>query len=213
MLKLFYAPTAPSLRVLLFLEETGTSYSKFPMNVFKKQNHNEEYAKIIPTKKTPSLLDDGKVFFDSANILLHLAQKENKLLPKENFNEVLSWFFWGASELNPKFAHHYQADDSNPEMLIRIRKQLDTLLALLDSHLSNKDYVAGTYSIADINIYTTIKTRLGAIPDLLNNFPNIQKWVNNIDKKESTKKVFDLAVNFDREALITSEEIKNFLHS
>jgi len=214
MLKLFYAPTAPSLRVLMFLEEAEVPYSSLPINVFKKQNHHASYAKIIPTKKTPAMLDGDKVLLDAAAMVLYLAQKEDKLLSGNNMNEVLSWFFWGVSELNPKFSQFYHADTSNEDMAARLKKQLDSLLALLDKHLEGKDYIAGSFSIADINLYPSIKVRsTTTMLELLNEYPNIKRWLANIDARESAKKVMSIAVNFDKESTIEDEEIKNFLQS
>ncbi|MDR2008626.1 MAG: glutathione S-transferase family protein [Alphaproteobacteria bacterium] len=213
MLKLFFAPTAPSLRVLLFLEESGIPYSSLPINVFKKQNHHETYAKIIPTKKTPAMLDGESVLFESAAMMLHLAHKHETLLAMENLNTMLSWYFWGVSELNPKFSQYHHADNANEDMMLRLRKQLDSLLALLNTQLEGKDYIAGEYSIADINLYPSIKVRSASIGGLLDNMPNISKWMDNISKKEATKRVLHLAESFDRESTIEEEEIKNFLQA
>lgn len=215
MLKLFYAPTPPSLRALLFLEEIGMDYKKFPINVFKKENLKPEYTKVNPLQKTPALIDNKEVHVDSANILLHLAQKQDVKLS----NEELSWFFWGTSELNPKFMHHiveFLGGSSNVEMMDKIKEQLHALLEVLNNELSKKKYLGGEiYSIADMNVYATIKmyVLMDFIPNLLNGLPNIQNWIAEIDSKPSVQKVLGMAMAFDKEAESNPEDILNFFNS
>lgn len=220
MLKLFYASTTPSLRVILLLEELGLDYKKLPINVFKKQTLNPEYGKIVPTKKTPAIIEDGEVMFDSANILLYLAQKHNKCLGDKNQKEAISWFFWGTSDLNPKFIQYLveavYTPNPNPDFLAKIKEQLFVLLGVLDNQLSTKDYIAGAnYSIADINIYATIQRYLigNFIPNLLADFPNIQAWVDRIGVKASVKKAYELEASFDKEGEVTDTQIKDFFNS
>ena len=218
MLKLFYAPTPPNLRVILLLEELKLDYKSFPINVFKKETLNPEYANIVPTKKVPAIFDNGELFFDSANILLHLAQKYNKLMPKS-----LSWFFWGVSELNPKFMQlvaEIKLGNTNVDTMDKIKEQLRTLLVVLNEQLDNKGFLEdNTYSIADINVYATIKMYLlrevigDVIAPLVKDLSNINRWIANIDKRDASQKMFEITDDFNKEAISNKNEITNFYNS
>ena len=214
MFKLFYAPTPTSARVLMFLEELKLDYKKCPINIFKKENLKPEYASIVSTKKVPALFDNGELFSDSANILLHLSQKHNKLMPKS-----LSWYFWATSELNPKLMQHLRellAGNSNVEMMDKLKEQIKVLLEVLDKQLANKDFLEeNTYSITDINAYTLVKFYMvrNCIPNLFNDFANIKKWVAKIDSKDSVERVVEILTAFNADAEHQPEEITNFISS
>lgn len=214
MLKLFYAPTPTSAKVLLFLEELQLDYKKCPINIFTKENLKLEYSNFVPTKKAPALFDNGEIIFDSANILLYLSKKHNKLMPKS-----LSWFFWSTSELNPKFMQYFTEildGNSNLEIMNKIKEQLKSLLEILDNQLSNKKFLEeNKYSITDINAYTMVKFYMvrNCIPNLFDNFSNIKKWVETIDSKNSVEKVVEILSAFNKDAENPSEEITNFINS
>ncbi|MDR0484183.1 MAG: glutathione S-transferase family protein [Alphaproteobacteria bacterium] len=217
MLKLLYAPTTAGVKALLALEELQVPYSSLPINVFKKVQLTDTYKSIIPTAKIPSLIDDGKIFFESGAILYHLATKYNKLLPQNNREEALSWFFWDVNELTPKFLQYYRARVQNPDnkdMHDKIIANIKTLLAVLNENLVNKNYIAGEFSIADITVYSWLDhfaNKNDAIPNLIDDLPHIKKWISNMGNREATKKISKLSEEFDWEAVVSEEEIKEFI--
>jgi GST-like protein len=218
MLKLLYAPTAAGTKALIALSELQVEYVAQPINVFKKMQFLETYKNLIPTAKIPALIaENGKPIFESGAILYYLANMYGKLLPKNNPAEALSWFFWEQGELSPKFVQHYRAKMQNPDnaaMHASIEENIKNLLAVLNTQLNGKSYVAGEFSIADISIYGWVKyyVRENKIPNLIAELSNVAKWLELMDNRESIKKITLQAKEFDWNAEITEDELKAFLN-
>lgn len=119
---------------------------------------------INPNSKIPALLDqsgDQPVrVFESASILLYLADKFGKLIPQdfEKRTEVLNWLFWstGAVHFSVEVlatSFHYALKKLNTLLTaaMEAKRQLD----LLDKELAQKTYITGdSYTIADIAIWS-----------------------------------------------------------
>ncbi len=99
----FYFWTTPNgYKVLTFLEETGLPYRIVPVNISKGEQFDPEFLKISPNNKMPVIVDrspnelGGPIpIFESGAILLYLAEKTGRLLPKDAPGrvEVLQWLF------------------------------------------------------------------------------------------------------------------------
>ena len=215
MTKLFYAATPAGNKALLMLEELGINYSKQDINVFKGIQKTPEYKEVIPTGKIPAIVEDGNVLFESGAILISLAFKHNKFIDANNRSEILSWFFWENSELSPKFLQHYRAKTQNPdniEMHEKLESNLKDLLTTLNTQLEGKEYIAGSFSIADISSYTWLKNYLAkdAIVGLIDGLSNVKTWVERMDNRDAVKSMTKIASEFSREVETSIEEIMNF---
>src|SRR3546814_6996970 len=94
MIKFYYHPSPNPAKIALFLEETGLSYELIPVDTRKGEQHDPAFLKINPNAKTPALVDNDTIVFDSNAILLYLAEKTGKFLPADNLNsrgEMYSW--------------------------------------------------------------------------------------------------------------------------
>jgi len=61
--------------------------------------------------------------------------------------------------------------------------------ALLDEHLKNRDYIAaGEYTLADMSAYPVAVTSAKLLEDGLLAYPNLQRWVGNIGKRDAVQK-------------------------
>src|SRR5689334_15011673 len=79
----FYYSTAPNpMKVALCLEEMGLAYDPIPVDTRKGAQHKPEYLAINPNAKVPSIVDGDTTMFDSNAIVLYLAEKTGKFLPK-----------------------------------------------------------------------------------------------------------------------------------
>src|SRR5947209_2276754 len=88
-----FSPNA--VRIFIALEEFGLPYQVKPVDVFNGQQFDPEFRKLNPIAKVPVIVDhegpDGKPYtvFESAAILLYLADKTGKLLPTGKANHFL----------------------------------------------------------------------------------------------------------------------------
>src|SRR5262245_35292139 len=86
----FYALTSPNVqKIYIMLEECGLPYKEKFVDVWKGDQFSPEFLKINPNNKIPAIVDHdgpgGKSYtvFESGAILLYLADKTGKFLPKD----------------------------------------------------------------------------------------------------------------------------------
>jgi hypothetical protein len=110
MIDLYYWPTPNGHKITLFLEETGLEYQIKPINIGKGDQFDPEFLKIGPNNRMPVIVDhapaDGGApvsVFESGAILLYLAEKTGKFLPKDLRGRVAvtEWLFWQMGGLGP----------------------------------------------------------------------------------------------------------------
>ncbi|EHI70674.1 glutathione S-transferase, C-terminal domain protein [Streptococcus ictaluri 707-05] len=150
------------------LKELGIDkidYDLYRISIGQGQQFGSDFVSINPNSKIPAMLDlSGKEpirVFESANILLYLAEKHQALLPldPQKRTEVLNWLFWqtgAAPFLGGGFGHFFHYAPEKLEYPIdRFAMEAKRQLDLLDKELSHKAYIAGDeYTIADIAIWS-----------------------------------------------------------
>jgi hypothetical protein len=104
-IRLYGWPNSTASRVRWALEELGVSYDYVELDRGQGDNRTPEYLAINPTGKVPGLVDGGQAYFESAAILLHLAEtygRERGLWPVAGpaRAEALCWTIWSTTELH-----------------------------------------------------------------------------------------------------------------
>jgi GSH-dependent disulfide-bond oxidoreductase len=127
--------------------------------------------------------------------LLYLADKTKQLIPGDlrGRNDALQWLFWQMAGLGPMagqnnhFAH--AAPDKLPYAIDRYVKETSRLYAVLDKQLADREFIAGSYSIADIASYpwTVAHERQG---QKIDNFPNLKRWQAAIRARPATARAY-----------------------
>src|SRR5665213_3193630 len=88
MMKLYTWTTPNGYKVPIMLEELGLSYTIQPVDILHGEQLKPAYLKLNPNNKIPTLVDSGRagsapvVVFESGAILLYLAEKSKKFLPR-----------------------------------------------------------------------------------------------------------------------------------
>ena len=73
-LHLWHGPMSScSQRVRIVLSELGRSYDSHVVNLGKDEHASEAYQRIHPNGLVPALVEDGKLFIESIDIIRHLA--------------------------------------------------------------------------------------------------------------------------------------------
>jgi GST-like protein len=168
--QLYSLATPNGQKVGIMLEELGIEYDAHVINIGSGDQFNSGFVSVNPNSKIPSALDkdgpDGKPIhlFESASILLYLAEKYNKFLPtdKRHKTEVMNWLFWqmaGQGPMTGNFGHFmvYAPGDKKEARnygVARYGMEVQRLCSVLDQHLANRKYMVGDeYTIADMCIY------------------------------------------------------------
>ena len=169
--QLYSLGTPNGVKVTIMLEEllaagvTEAAYDLYKISIMDGDQFGSDFVKINPNSKIPALLDQSGYkpirVFESANILLYLAEKFGKMIPSDlaGRTEVLNWLFWqtgAAPFLGGGFGHFFNYAPEKLEYPInRFTMEAKRQLDLLDKELAKKAYIAGDdYSIADIAIWS-----------------------------------------------------------
>ena len=219
MIELYYAATPNGLKIKLFLEETGVPYEIRPVSISKGEQFEPAFLTISPNNKIPAIVDTEPTgggapvsIFESGAILVYLAEKTGRFLPKSlrGRTEVLKWVFWQVSGLGPMAgqAGHFRfyAPEPIPYGIDRYTKEVSRLYGVLDKQLAQHDYVAGEYSIADMAIYPWI------VPhephgQKLGDFPHLKLWFETVQVRPAVVKSYEgVELPYSRSRNLSDEE-------
>jgi len=226
MIDLYYWTTPNGHKITMFLEETGLPYQLKPIHIGKGEQFGADFLRIAPNNRIPAIVDhapaDGGApisLFESGAILLYLADKTKQLVPQDlrGRNEALQWLFWQMAGLGPMAGqnHHFghAAPEKIPYAIERYVKETARLYAVLDKRLSDREFLAGSYSIADIASYPWIVPHARQQQDL-GNFPNLTRWFEAIRARPATVRAYARAdeVNPPGAPAPSAEETRKILY-
>jgi GST-like protein len=223
MLDLYYWTTPNGHKVTIFLEETGLPYRIVPVNISAGEQFSPEFLKIAPNNRIPAIVDHAPsgggeplTLFESGAILVYLAEKTGKLIPRDERGraEVLQWLFWQMAGLGPMAGqnHHFvqYAPERIPYAIDRYVNETNRLYRVLDRRLADRAHIAGAdYTIADIAAYPWIvphvRQRLN-----LDEFPNLKRWFVAVQSRPATARAYEIARKVNTQPTVT-ESARNVL--
>ena len=189
MIDLYFSPTTNSIKILLFLEESGLAYTLKPVDILSGDQFGPEMRALTPNTKVPVIVDhspDGAVqplvVFESGAILLYLAEKMGQFIPADLAGrvEVLKWLFWQVAGLGPmsgQLGHFLDyAPEKPPYAIKRYQAEVNRLYDVLDVQLGRHTWVAGDYSIADMACFGYVVYYERARQDL-EALPHVARWL------------------------------------
>ncbi|HCK18284.1 MAG TPA: thiol:disulfide oxidoreductase [Thalassospira sp.] len=198
MIDLYYWTTPNGHKITMFLEEADLDYRLHGVNIGKGEQFEPEFLKISPNNRIPAIVDNDPIgggepisIFESGAILLYLAEKTGKFIPEDPRGryDCLQWLMWQMGGLGPMLGqnHHFgtYAPEKIPYAIDRYVGETARLYKVLNKQLAERDYIAGTYSIADMACYPWIVSHEKQQQDL-NDFPNLKRWFENIQARPAT---------------------------
>src|SRR5215203_5255561 len=184
MIDLYTWTTPNGRKVSILLEELGLPYTAQAIDVAKDEQFAPDFLRISTNNKIPAIVDreTGISLMESGAILIYLADKAGRLLPREGEPRyrVLEWLIWQMGGLGPMLgqAHHFLHFNKGaaPYAEERFAKEAQRLYGVLDRRLGERglgerEFVAGAYSIADIAIWPWVSRFAWQTVDL-NQYPN-----------------------------------------
>ena len=177
------------------LEECGLAYEAIPVNIGAGDQFKPEFLKISPNNKVPAMVDpegpDGRpiALFESGAILLYLAGKTGKFLPRSDRQkfEVLQWLMFQMGGVGPMLGqtHHFRlyAPEKLPYAIDRYTNETRRLYGVMNTQLATHRYIAGSsYSIADMAIFPWLRNWANQGIEW-ENYPHLKAWFDKLAKR------------------------------
>jgi GST-like protein len=175
-IQLYSLNTPNGVKVSIMLEETGLPYEPHLVLFDRDDQKTPEYLSLNPYGKIPSIIDpngpDGRPLplFESAAILIYLADKSGKFLAKDTNAryETLQWLMFQAAGVGPMFGqvgffHKFagrEYEDKRPRD--RYVAESRRLLGVLNTRLADRTWLMGDdYTIADIATFPWVRNLIG----------------------------------------------------
>ena len=194
LLQLYSLATPNGVKITIFLEETGLPYEAHFVSFETNDQLTPEFISLSPNNKIPAILDpdgpDGKplALFESGAILLYLAEKTGKLIPKDAAGryETIQWLMFQMSGIGPMFGqlgffHKFAGKDyEDKRPRDRYVGETKRLLGVLNKRLEGRSWIMGDdLTIADLAIFPWVRGLVGFYDagELvgINDFPEVQR--------------------------------------
>jgi glutathione S-transferase len=183
MLTFYFAPGSSSMAVHIALHETGAPFEARPLSLAAKDTRTPAYLAVNPVGKVPTLVIDGRPLTEVAGCLFYLARThpEANLLPvddPEREAQVVSWMSYLASTVHPAIREG--------------RDPAREIYKVADARLGRRDWIAGSYSIADIHLFRLFwrfRTPLEAKPG---DFPNLEAHYERMMARPAVRKTIEV---------------------
>ncbi|HAA91171.1 MAG TPA: glutathione S-transferase [Rhodospirillaceae bacterium] len=205
-IELYLWATPNGRKISIMLEELGLPYEEKAVNIGKGEQFEPDFLKISPNNRIPAIIDpdgpDGEAVsvFESAAILIYLAEKTGKLVPADPRKRIacLEWLMWQMGGYGPILGQVHHFTKYNPDASEYARKRYESearrLYGVLDRRLDGRDYIVDGYSIADMAVWPWAARHNWQEIDL-NDFPNVRRWYMSVLERPAVQRAWNIPEN------------------
>jgi GST-like protein len=200
MIDLYTWATPNGRKVSIALEELGLDYTVHAIDIGKGEQFAPQFLAISPNNKIPAIVDRDpsgggtRTMMESGAILLYLAEKTGRLLGGDRW-VTLEWLMLQMASVGPMLgqAHHFLRFNPGkaPYAEERFRAEAERLYGVLDRRLAECEYLAGSYSIADIATWPWISRYEWQQMDLTR-YPHLLRWYLAIAYRPAVQRGYDV---------------------
>ena len=206
-IKLYTAATPNGWKISIALEEMALPYEVQVIDFANQDQKADWYVKLNPNGRIPTIEDQGFVVFESGAILIHLAEKTGKFLPRDvqGRSRVLQWLMFQMSGIGPMMGQanvfvRYFPEKIQP-VIDRYQREVLRLFGVLDRQLANHEYIAGEYSIADMALWPWVSGYEWSGVSI-EKFTSLQRWLALVGARPAVQAGRDVPIKRDRAAEI-----------
>ncbi len=167
------------LRVRWAMEEASQSYSV--KTISPDEQKSSTYRQQQPFGQVPVLLDGEQSIFESGAILRHLGDKLGLMPSGARERQVAEmWLYAALNSVEPYFGNYVELAvfHAGEAWTVERRPSLEAMvnrrLGDLEGWLSGCEYLAGTFSVADIMMSTVLRLLDGT--GLREQFPAVEAY-------------------------------------
>jgi glutathione S-transferase len=198
MIKLYDFPMSPRARkVRIALAEKGLPYEKVTVDITKGEQKKPEFLAVNPNGKVPALQDDGTKFYESSIIMEYLNDKypNPPLLPTDPGQRararVLLHYgdnpFDGACAAIVGEVFFKPKGQADQDAITKAKQDLTSCLERLEKELGNNEYLAGSFSLADIS-FASWAPLFGPLQiEVPANCTRVKAWLARLAERASVK--------------------------
>jgi glutathione S-transferase len=185
------------LRVLWAAEEANLPYRIHALDFARGELRGPEYLRVNPFGLVPAIDDGGFKLFESAAIVLYIAERSQRLLPAEPAARAraLQWAFAAVDTVESSMADLFVTDkfhgdkawakERRPTLVATAEKRL----ASLELELAGRSYLLGDeFGAADILMTSAL--RLLQHTDLLDAARNVSAYKARCEARPAWGKVY-----------------------
>lgn len=196
-IELYTAPTPNGWKISVALEELGLPYTVRAVNLLGGEQRKPEFLKINPNGRIPAIVDhdnQGFALFESGAILLYLAEKTGRLMPKDARERWLAtqWLMFQMGGVGPMMGQanvfFRYLPEKIPLAIERYQNECRRLFEVLDHRLGEAEWLAGSeYSVADIANWCWVRTYKWSGVSI-ENLPNLRRWLDVMKERPACQK-------------------------
>ena len=194
-MKLYHFPASTNSRkVRILLIEKGLEFERIDVDLTKKEQKNPEYLKIHPFGQVPALDDDAFIVYDSTIINEYLEDEypHPPLLPNDSEGRARARLMEDFRDIHfsPHFVeiiHEVRKPETERDQKV-IQNAKETITQCFDRierELEGRDYLAGTFSLADISFMPNIALLERLEIPVDPKYKNMRAWIERLKARPS----------------------------
>jgi GST-like protein len=203
MIDLYTWTTPNGRKISVMLEEIGLPYTVIPVDLGKEEQFTARFTALNPNQKIPAIVDHDVggaplAIFESGAILVHLAEKTGRLLPRDVRGRaaVMQWLMYQMSHVGPILGQtgHFvnQAAEKIPYAIQRFIGESLRIIGVLNTGLAEREYLGGDYSIADIATYPWVVAAWGPfqsmMPEKVGELAHVRRWLDTVGARPAVQR-------------------------
>jgi glutathione S-transferase len=181
----------PTYKVALMLRLSGAPFSFRYVSFQKGMHRTAEFSALSRWGQVPVLVDNGRIYLQSAAIVEHLAETLGRFQGPDPAARQLvrEWIYWDVDALFPPVFNCYGVQlgqrgllpiDVEPAIAAYHRQRAETALSVLDGQLAHRNYLCATEpTIADLFCYADIAFAEICAFDL-DHWSNVDAWARRV---------------------------------
>ena len=185
MIDLYTASTPNGHKASVALEELALPYAVQAIDLMKGEQKTPTFLAINPNGRIPAIVDreaDDFAVFESGAILIYLAEKTGRLMPTDakGRSRVLQWLMFQMGGVGPMMGQanvffRYFPEKIQPA-IDRYQNESRRLFEVMERRLSESEWLADDYSIADIANWCWVRTHKWSGVSV-EGLPQLQRWL------------------------------------
>jgi glutathione S-transferase len=200
---LYYSPGSASMVVHLTLLELGAPYRLEKVDFDSDAQHGAQYLRLNPRGQVPTLVIDGKPYFESAALLMILAERhpEARLAPAPGSPLRADWYQWIAfftNSLGPAYRQWFYppdlgAEEHPPAVREALRRSIEGSWTFVDAHLQAKGpYMLGK-DFSGVDLLALMYMRWSRnMPRPALEWPSLRRLADLVRARPSWRRMYEL---------------------